>query len=253
MNDERFLRDWLRDTTDSTTDPNAAADKVVAQIPDTPQRHRWLPWPPARRPKLNEPNGRTRLMLSPVTAITIGALALTASGAFYLAQSPSDGAGPVPAAEAGPGTPPQLFSGSLAMATDCNTPMQRPEIEVGPNARKERGQVFYCFVWETTDPRLNGRSTVVWNNDIVYASGDTPQGMIGSGRELITTPDGTWEGTLTKLMFGDEIELESGWYVGGGGHDGLVAHVTLQDGGDSLWGYVSDEPPPVPDEVPTQE
>ena len=93
MNDERFLKDWLRDTTDSTADANAAADEVVARLPEVPQRRRWLPWPPARRPKSDEPHGRTRLMFSPVTAVALGAIALVGSAGIYMAQSTSEEAG----------------------------------------------------------------------------------------------------------------------------------------------------------------
>ena len=44
-------------------------------------------------------------------------------------------------------------------------------------------------------------------------------------------------------------KLESGWYVGEGAYDGLVFYATLQDDGQSLWGYITPEPPPVPETV----
>ena len=35
MNDERFLKDWLRDTTDDIPDAQASADRVLARVPET--------------------------------------------------------------------------------------------------------------------------------------------------------------------------------------------------------------------------
>ena len=41
MNDERFLKDWLRDTTSDTPDPQASAERVMTHVPRVRQRNRW--------------------------------------------------------------------------------------------------------------------------------------------------------------------------------------------------------------------
>ena len=44
MNDERFLKDWLQDTTGDTPDAQASADRVLARVPGIRQRTRRWPW-----------------------------------------------------------------------------------------------------------------------------------------------------------------------------------------------------------------
>ena len=102
MNDERFLKDWLRDTTDDTPDAQASADRLLARVPEIRQRSRWWPWLPGRRRPHDETpsslSGRTRSMLSPVKAITASALIFALGGVLLIAQ-PFDQEGSVPGAE----------------------------------------------------------------------------------------------------------------------------------------------------------
>ncbi len=179
MNDERFLKDWLQDTTDSSTDPNAMADKAVARVPGTPQRRRWLPWLPTRRSKSGDPsiNGRTRSMFSPMQAVTAGALTLVVSGALLVASSLSDKPAPGPpgaSTEAPAMTP---FSGSLG----CGTAVPADHT-----------------VWEFrdpdfTDPRLDGRHL---SHLAGFEEGDPDVDGVGaySGLWEVVTDDGAWVG-----------------------------------------------------------
>jgi len=139
-----------------------------------------------------------------------------------------------------------MFTGRLV----GSCPVQAPTVEEVDGIRRERGRVYGCFRWETTDPRINGESTVIWNYDTHPATDEVPGGTVGAARERITTETGAWEGTLTQLHIDGVPKLESGWYVGEGEYDGLVFYATLQDDGHSLWGYISQEPPPVPETVP---
>jgi hypothetical protein len=189
------------------------------------------------------------MMFSPITALTVGTLALAASGALYVAQAPADEAALAPAAnEIDPA--PVFFTGKLSEPPMCDVDVPDPTTSVLSGVIQQRDQVYACFQWETTEPRLNGESVVVWNTDRWTGNSDRLGGRIQSGRELITTESGAWEGTLTHLQVEDGLTLESGWYVGSGAHDGLVAYVVLQDNGDELWGYISGDPPPMPEEVP---
>ena len=139
-----------------------------------------------------------------------------------------------------------MFTGRLAGF--CK--VESPTVEEVESIRRERGAVYGCFRWETTDPRVNGESIVIWNYDTLPASDEVPEGTVGTARERITTETGAWEGTLTHLNIDGVPKLESGWYVGEGEYDGLVFYATLLDDGHSLWGYISPEPPPVPETVP---
>jgi hypothetical protein len=186
-------------------------------------------------------------MFSPVKAITAGAVIFAIGGAFLIAQ-PFDQQANVPGAEAPTDSTPAVFTGRLAGS--CL--VQSAPTEQIDGISKQRGEVYGCFRWETTDPRISGQSTVVWNFDTLPATEEAPGGKVGTARERITTETGAWEGTLTHLDIDGMPKLESGWYVGEGAHDGLVFYVTLQDNGQSLWGYVSSEPPPVPEAVPGQ-
>ena len=141
---------------------------------------------------------------------------------------------------------PAMFTGRLVGFCD----VQSPTMELVDGIEEERGAAYGCFRWETTDPRINGESIVIWNYDTLPANDEVPGGTVGMARERLTTETGAWEGTLTHLDIDGVPKLESGWYVGEGAYDGLVFYATLQDDGHSLWGYVSSEPPPVPEDVP---
>ena len=139
-----------------------------------------------------------------------------------------------------------MFTGRLVGS--CG--VQSPSVELVDGIKKERGAAYGCFRWETTDPRISGESIVIWNYDTLPASDEVPEGTVGTARERITMETGAWEGTLTQLDIEGVPKLESGWYVGEGEYDGLVFYATLQDDGQSLWGYITPEPPPVPETVP---
>ena len=120
MNDERFLKDWLQDTTDPSSDPQAAADKVMADVPKTKQRSRWWPLLPGRRRTADDgsPSGSTRrttFMLSPVKAITAGVLVFAFGGALLIAQPVGHEGDVAPAATTGlEGAAPVEVSGRIA-------------------------------------------------------------------------------------------------------------------------------------------
>ena len=173
------------------------------------------------------------LRLSLVGTLILALLGGLGASVLAQAETPADGT-------------PAMFTGRLVGVCD----VQSPTVELVDGIRRERGAAYGCFRWQTTDPRINGESVVVWNHDTLPASDEVPEGTVGTARERITTETGAWEGTLTQLDIEGLPKLESGWYVGEGDYDGLVFYVTLQDDGQSLWGYVSNEPPPVPETVP---
>jgi len=100
-------------------------------------------------------------------------------------------------------------------------------VDVGVEETGEDGIARYrgliaSTVHESTDPRLSGPATLVWNRD-AYAGYDGPEwGTIRSEND-----EGAWQGTYSAFMFPDD-EVE--WYVayimvseGEGGYEGLVS------------------------------
>ncbi len=118
------LRDWLDETVGQTPDPVEGTRQVMSQVEETTQVGRWLPFPVLhRKAKVKPPTtnhtteyrpspisannghtptviGRTQTMLSPVKAITAGALVFAIGGLFLIAQ-PFAQQGSVPGAEQG--------------------------------------------------------------------------------------------------------------------------------------------------------
>jgi len=143
-----------------------------------------------------------------------------------------------------------FFTGFTASTSPDEECTEEPRLEVIDGVERARDKVIGCTVWVTTDPRMNGESVSIWNSDERPTSGGVQGGTILSARERIVTESGSWEGTLTGLAVDRRPSLMSGWFVGEGAHDGLMAYVMHQNDGESLWGYISPEPPPMSQAVP---
>ncbi len=168
MNDERFLKDWLRETTSDAADPQASADRVLARVPEIRQRSRWYPWLPGRRRREDDtptgPQGRTRLMFSPVKAITAGALVLALSAAFLIGQ-PLDRSGDgVPGAEQEAAHAPPVEVNSRYLGISCDEDFWQDEGDFAADGPVERSEGAICEVFlEWSDPRLQGTDTYASN------------------------------------------------------------------------------------------
>jgi hypothetical protein len=220
MNDERYLRDWLQDTSDSTTDPNAAADRIVARVSVSPQRHRWLPWPSVRRPKTDDvpTNRRNRSMFSPVQSLAAVALALAAGGAMLLATQDTAPAEPAPAAAVEPVQ-------AVPLTVELDFLEQRSfgeKTELPTGSTRSVGRVWVNRVVDASDPRFEGTAT---RTETVDVYGDVEL-AIGAWR--IENPGGAWQGFPTFGPSQDSVLFEIGTtsdylFVGEGGYEGLVA------------------------------
>jgi hypothetical protein len=212
MNDERFLKDWLQDTTDDVSDPQASADKVVARLPEARQRSRWWPWLPSRRHTPNDdtpPNvtGRTRFMLSPVKSIAAGALIFALGGAMLIAQPFEEGGGIVPGAatDAVAAQDPSPFSG-----------------ELHPGFATAGG--YQWSIHEMTDPRLDGKA--FYSGSEVSPTDDT---WLGWWTLRIVNDEGAWQASFPAFYQDPESPEERGPEVvtallyGEGPYEGLVA------------------------------
>lgn len=248
MNDERFLKDWLRDTTDTRADPNAAADKVVAQTPDTPQRRRWLPWPPARHPKHHDPSTtrRTRLMFSPINAILAGALSLTLGAALLISQPLGRQENGVPGAAAGPVAAPAIFFGTFGM--DVGRPVS---LESAADGVHDDGWSFNYdggfegSGWTTSDSRMSGKLDWISNEETAPDGGVA--GDISTTLMRIRNDEGSWTGLATWVSHDESgRSVYSAWLTGAGAYEGLNAYVTMVDFQEIL-GFITPEGrPPAP-------
>lgn len=184
-------------------------------------------------------------MLSPVKAITAGALALVLGAAFLLAQ-PFDRLGTVLGAEMETDlAPPVHVTGTLVDLT-CSD----GSTELDGNV--ERGFGATCEVDnEWSDPRLEGTETYV-HNGVAYTDGSGV--WIGHFFHDIVTDEGAWR-MRPQFRFESASELEDGvgdfsgtWVLDGeGAYEGLS--VVLAKGDDRLEGYIvpTSVVPPAPE------
>jgi hypothetical protein len=223
---ERFVADHVAGAAGSTRLPDDFYDDIHAVASRTRQRPEWLAL-------IKEPPMRFESTLgvgSPIARVTAIAaatllLALLSAGALVAgAQSPSP---TLPEAQA-----PSFFTGS---PPDDACQLAEPTTEVVDGVIRERGGSAGCGVWTADDPRFSGESKVIWNLDAVMLPG-SGRGEIIAARERIENEAGAWEGTVTELQLGSEFGEASGWFMGEGAYDGLMAYIVITDG--KVWGVI---------------
>ena len=185
----------------------------------SPQRSRWLTLPiPYRRtqrptaadttefqpspiPATNGHTptviGRTSSMLSPVKAITAGALVFGIGGVMLIAQ-PFGQQSSVPGAEVpAEGMEPAFFTGTLGGGW---TPIGQGTVETrADGVIVTSGEGFANIEFTTNDPRMTGRLSMMKTEED-YREGvldDSPTGEIGAMRMgwfRIDNEDGSWSG-----------------------------------------------------------
>jgi hypothetical protein len=246
MNDERFLKDWLHDTSESVTDPQAAADKVVARLHETPQRRQWLPRPPIRRGQPHETiTRRTRLMLNPIQAVLAGALTLAASGVMLVVMTFNVTTTMAPSAETSGAGELTSFEGYIGYepATQLAT---RKVMDNGVTAMRE--QIWTIHDAETSDPRFGGTIINTWNWDEYQGGGGF---SVWTGGWSIENDEGGWhERPQYTFAFPDETyPVITTTFDGVGAYEGLTAIVEITEEVDRfhLRGVITDGPlPPIP-------
>ena len=125
------------------------------------------------------------------------------------------------------------------------------------------GVVVETFVlsarWATNDPRIDGLMTNS-GTSLDYREGalsDSPTGLTGaisSSLVRVLNDDGAWEGTLDFLTMQEVGTSQgSGWLVGEGAYEGLMAYVVIDYNSPccQMSGHITPEgPPPVPETLP---
>lgn len=256
------IRSWMKEGVQLN---DAGIHRVLARLPDTPQRrHRWL-WPldwhpfapgatrsagahgvqatgrrpgpiPATTDGSHIVTGRTRLMFSPVKAIIAGALAFALGGAFLIAQPFGQQEGLAPGAE-----PASMEGARVAVAQDC------PGLEVST-----------VCTWTSSDPRLTG--TLTWEGDGAI---ELPEGDVSGAGDFVWLdatvegPEGSWTGRL--YINGSHIPLVSlAVLSGSGAYEGwqYIANDVGGNGYHDDWSgviYEGELPPFGPPAVPASE
>ena len=243
---EVVLREWTQDAPAGQPDRSRVVGSVVGQLGSTRRRRRrwWaFPWrnrkpdePAAIDKTLNQPSpipatnghtptviGRTTSMLSPVKAITAGALIFAISGAFLIAQ-PFGQPSSVPGAEA-EAVAPTWVTATVQFGSSCDF----GDTSIEDGVTQERGMNCQGQTWTSDDPRVDGKALVAHNADSFEVD--------GQGYSLVTSvvefynDAGGWQctnadrvvspaGTLyqTSRFDGDRLSC-----VGNGDYEGLSA------------------------------
>ena len=250
---EVVLREWTQDAPAGQPDRSRVVGSVVGQLGSTRRRRRrwWaFPWrnrkpdePAAIDKTLNQPSpipatnghsptvkGRTQSMLSPVKAITAGALVFALGGAFLIAQPFGQQEASVPGAETDTeAVAPAWVTGTLTLGSSCSGPTaSAPEPDVKPEREHHRCSTQ---TWITSDPRLSGTSTSTWDADvyvldeaIISVTAGTYELQNESGGWLCHYRDGLAYG-MGRWATGANEETVT--CAGDGAYDGLTAIVFL--------------------------
>ncbi|MGD8684563.1 MAG: hypothetical protein PVG27_11480 [Chloroflexota bacterium] len=168
-------------------------------------------------------------MLSPVKAITAGAIVFALGGAFLIAQ-PNQQQGSVPGAETDTeAVAPAWVTGTLILGSSCSGPTaSTPEADVQPEREHHRCSTQ---AWRTSDPRLTGTSTSTWDAD-VYVLGEAII-SVSAGTYELQNESGSWlchhrDGLSYGMgRYATGANEETVTCAGDGAYDGLTAIVFL--------------------------
>jgi hypothetical protein len=245
MSDERMqsaLDEWFQDTDPQPPNARRTATRLMAQLPQTRQRGRWLPFrlfhPKAQTPTAPDtteyqPNpipasnghtptviGRTQSMLSPVKAITAGAIVFAVGGAFLITQ-PFQQAVNVPGAEAEP-IAPTWVTGNIEPASPCSS----GDLVIDGDVRRYTNVECSPQTWTSSDPRLTGEVARRWSEDVYQT--DEGTFAVSVDAPYLRNDGGDWACLDTSLLRGSGMSSESltdttFTCTGNGGYAGLSA------------------------------
>ena len=277
---DAVLREWTQDAPAGQPDRSRVVGDVVRQLGSTRRRRRrwWLqrlfsrkPDEPAAVDKAQyQPSpipasnghtptviGRTTSMLSPVKAITAGALVFAIGGAFLIAQPFDRQGGGVPGAESGVAAAPAWVTATVSFTANCDF----GDTAIEDGVTQERGMNCQGQQWMSDDPRLDGTANVAHNADsfdvdgqgyslvtsVVEVSNDTGGWQCTNADRVVSPADTLFQ---TSRLDGDRLSR-----IDYGDNDGLSAiHVIdFTTAPKTVEGLIfPGEMPPMPD-FPTAE
>ena len=255
MNDEQMqpiLDTFYRDREIPRPKVQTGVASVMTQVPRTRQHSRRWPFPvfyrktetptatdttdylPTSIPASNGHSptvlGRTQSMLSPVKAITAGALVFAIGGAFLIAQPFDQQGASVPGAESGVAMTPAWVTGTVTLATWCSSPGEAVGTE--GLVRRERGYRCEGQVWEASDVRLAGEAVSTWDADVYDVEDRYGPVSVRVGGYEVRNGSGGWSCRHSGVAQGAGLQVkpasgETLVCVGDGGYDGLAAVLEL--------------------------
>lgn len=240
MNDERLgqeISDFYRETDVMPPDSKGSAREVAARLPHVEQvkRRRWRPtWltrvthQPSPIPASNGHTptviGRTQSMLSPVKAITAGAIVFAIGGAFLIAQ-PFDQQSSVPGAATDEGPPAPVEVTGTSALYGCPDPGTTEDSGIFERTIGGTCQSHWTF----SDERLSGTATNVANEDNYN---DGTELSLGTFSLSIENDQGSWRmrpGFWLDFPDAPEVAAEVWVMDGEGAYDGLTAVLVVED------------------------
>jgi hypothetical protein len=245
MNDERLgkeISDHYRETDVAPLDSRESAREVATRLPQVEQvkRRRWRPtWltrttqQPTSIPSANGHTptvpGRTQSMLSPVQAITAGALVFAIGGVLLIAQPFEQQGSIVPGADA-EAVASTWVTGDIRPAPSCSD----GDIEMDGDVLRSRNIECSPQTWTSSDPRLTGEVSRRWNED-TYQMDDGPGSKsVYIDAAYLRNEDGGWTCVDSGLddSGSSTVATTTPVYaytcIGDGGYDGLSAMLVLE-------------------------
>ena len=186
-------------------------------------------------------------MLSPVKAITAGALVFAIGGAFLIAQ-PFEQQGNVPGAET-EDVAATWVTGNVQYAPNCSG----PDSEMDGEVRHERNYECSPQTWTASDPRFSGEVSRRWNEDVYQT--DNGFMAVNTTVDFLRNDEGGWACSSSNLyegfgLFPTNLTGKTATCVGQGGYEGLSA-ILVEDeaeGGGPFVGLIfSGDFPPLPE------
>jgi len=252
MKDEKYTPEvgsWLKGREVPHPDSQQTARQVAARLPHISQRSRWRPLPSFRRlpttdqTTAHQPSpipasnghtptiiGRTTSMLSPVKAITAGAIVFALGSAFLIAQ-PFGQQTSVPGAEA-EAIAPTWVTGTVQPALSCSDGTSKVEIDV------IRSRNFECGpqTWTSSDPRLTGEVTRRWSEDTYRMDDGSGSKTVSLDAAYLRNEGGGWACSAIDLLDGGSVRSgialtgSARTCIGDGGYEGLSAILASEYG-----------------------
>jgi len=267
------VREWMKRTDAEPPDAQQSARQVMTGLPEVRQRRRWWPFPVFYR-KAQTPSstnsaesqstsipsangqtptvlGRTTSMLSPVKAITAGALVFAIGGAFLIAQPFDDGDSVPGAAEADVS---EAVPFTLRFYSEQGL-FRIPETTTENGIMRLEGRCGDMTVTNSTDPRLDGKVTYCFDENR-YLAGTF---SISHDTYRIATEDGAWQGSSQDAAWDDPESgdrVEPGDFillVGEGDYEGFNAVMELGEDWPEVRGVIFEGPPPAAPVPPIDE
>ncbi len=252
-----LVRSWLEATAGSPHTASRTVSEVMSRLPQTRQRSRWWPLPtlerrsgPASRDAESQPlthgpsidrfpivTRRTVTMLSPVKAITAGALVFALGGLFLVAEPFDQQGGSVPGAPIVAQTDAVRVTASQECSWDFPDGIQTAT----------------CII-TASDPRLTGTATIT-QREIVNATGGDND--LETYDEVLQGPEGTWTGRHFVVF--DRSSAYTAYplvvVTGDGAYEGwtyvAAGAASPPDGNGDFVGVLYQGPPPAAWEMPT--